>query len=119
MPMTVAYTPGTQIDHYEIIRLLGHGGMNRVYLARDLHNQQQVVLKFPSADLIGNIAVFERYKRESEIGNRIDHPYIQHVLNSDEKRSDEETRGPGATIWIYRDSRCAVHMFDDKVEFIA
>ena len=36
----------------------------------------------------------------------------------DEKKSDEETRGPGATIWIYRDSRCAVHMFDDKVDFI-
>ena len=89
MPMTAAYTPGMQVDHYEIIRILGHGGMNRVYLARDIKNQQQVVLKFPSADLIGNIAVFERYKREAEIGNRIDHPYIQHVLNNDEKRSDE------------------------------
>ena len=42
----------------------------------------------------------------------------QHLGAPDEKRSDEETRGPGATIWIYRDSRCAVHMFDDKVEFI-
>lgn len=38
--------------------------------------------------------------------------------NPDEKRNDEETRGPGTTIWIYRDSRCAVHLFDDKVEFI-
>ena len=36
----------------------------------------------------------------------------------DEIRSDQETRGPGAAIWIYRDSRCAVHIFDDKVEFI-
>ena len=36
----------------------------------------------------------------------------------DERKSDEETRGPGSTIWIYRDSRCAVHLFDDKVEFI-
>lgn len=36
----------------------------------------------------------------------------------DERRSDEETRGPGSTIWIYRDSRCAVHLFDDKVEFV-
>lgn len=36
----------------------------------------------------------------------------------DEIRSDEETRGPGAKIWIYRDSRCAVHMLDDRVEFI-
>lgn len=35
----------------------------------------------------------------------------------DEKRSDEETRGPGAAIWIYRDARCSVHMLNDKVEF--
>jgi serine/threonine-protein kinase len=69
--------------------MLGHGGMNRVYLACDITNQQNVVLKFPSADLIGNIAVFERYKREAEIGNRINHPHVQHLLNIDEKRSEE------------------------------
>jgi hypothetical protein len=34
----------------------------------------------------------------------------------DEKRPNEEARGPGAAIWIYRDSRCAVHLFDGKVE---
>ncbi len=87
--MTLAYTPGAQIDHYEVIRMLGHGGMSRVYLARDLHDQQVVVLKFPNDDLIGNIGVYERYKREAEIGNRIDHPHIQHMLNTGEKRSDE------------------------------
>ena len=36
----------------------------------------------------------------------------------DETRMNEEVRGPGAAIWIYRDSRCAIHIFDDKVEFI-
>ena len=36
----------------------------------------------------------------------------------DETRMNEEVRGPGATIWIYRDSRCAIHIFDGKVEFI-
>src|SRR5713226_5108548 len=87
--MTTAYTPGAQVDHYEIIRMLGHGGMNRVYLARDVSNQQEVVLKFPNDALLGNIAVFERYTRDAEIGNRLHHPYVQHLLNTDERRSQE------------------------------
>lgn len=46
-------------------------------------------------------------------------PQVQKRLGEpDERKSDEETRGPGATIWIYRDSRCAVHLFDNKVEFV-
>src|SRR6266576_3010500 len=87
--MNAVYTPGVQVDHYEIIRQLGHGGMSRVYLATDIHTQQTVVLKFLNDDLIGNVAVFERYKRESEIGNRINHPHVQHMLNIDENRSAE------------------------------
>ncbi len=37
---------------------------------------------------------------------------------ADQVRSDEEIRGPRAEAWIYRDSRCVVHLFDGKVEFI-
>src|SRR5579883_1216657 len=87
--MTTVYTPGAQIDHYEIIRMLGHGGMSRVYLATDLRDQRTVVLKFPNDELIGDIAVFERYRREAEIGSRLNHPYVQHLLYTDEKRSEE------------------------------
>ncbi len=87
--MPVTYTQGSKIDHYEIIRMLGHGGMNHVYHARDMLNQQDVVLKIPNDDLIGNIAVFERYRREAEIGSRLEHPRIQHLLNTGEERSDD------------------------------
>jgi serine/threonine-protein kinase len=86
--MVISYTPGTKIDHYEIIKMLGHGGMSRVYLACDLNTQQKVVLKFLNDDLMGNVAVFERYKREAEVGSRIHHPHVQQMLNLDEKRSD-------------------------------
>ena len=86
--MSTTYTPGERIDHYEIIRMLGHGGMNHVYLAQDLLNSQKVVLKFPNDDLFGNVAVFERYKREGEIGSRLSHPYIQRLLNTDEERCE-------------------------------
>lgn len=87
--MTTVYTPGTLIDHYQIMRMLGHGGMSRVYLATDLQDQCTVVLKFLNDDLVGDVAVFERYRRESEIGSRLDHPRIQHMLNTAEKRSEE------------------------------
>ena len=88
MHMPPTYTPGEKIDHYEIIRLLGHGGMNYVYLAYDTLHQQKVVLKFPNDDLLGNVAVFERYERETEAGCRLNHPHIQRLLNTDEDRCD-------------------------------
>ncbi len=87
--MTTVYSPGAHIDHYQIIRQLGHGGMSRVYLALDTTTSQKVVLKFPNDDLIGDVAVFERYRREAEVGNRVKHPYVQRMLNTDEKRSDQ------------------------------
>jgi serine/threonine-protein kinase len=87
--MTTGYTPGTHIDHYQIVRMLGHGGMSRVYLATDTEDQSKVVLKFLNDDLVGDIAVFERYRRESEIGSRLNHPHIQRMLNTTEKRSEE------------------------------
>jgi len=86
--MMTTYAQGVQVDHYKIIRVLGHGGMNHVYLARDVSSQQKVVLKVPNEDVIGNISVFERYKREAEIGSRLNHPHIQRLLNIDEKRSE-------------------------------
>ena len=86
--MPTTFTAGEKIDHYEIIRMLGHGGMNRVYLAQDILNQQKVVLKFPNDDLLGNVAVFERYKRESEAGTRLNHPHIQQLLNINEDRRE-------------------------------
>lgn len=63
--------------------------MSRVYLACDRTTQQKVVLKFLNDDLMGNVAVFERYKREAEIGNRLNHPHVQHMLNTTEERSEQ------------------------------
>ena len=87
--MTAEYTPGSQIDHYKIVRKLGHGGMSHVYLASDTDNQQTVVLKFPKGELIGDIAGYKRSKYEAEIGNRLYHPNVQQALNTGEKRSDD------------------------------
>ena len=87
--MPTLYTTGKRIDHYQIMRPLGRGGASHVYLAQDWNALQEVVLKFPDDALIGGAAVFERYKREAEIGRRLNHPYIQRHLNQGEQRSAE------------------------------
>ena len=48
--------------------------------------------------------------REAEVRKKMGKP--------DEVRADEETRGPGAEMLIYRGARCAVHLFEKKVEFV-
>ena len=87
--MPAIYTTGARIDHYQILRQLGRGGASHVYLVQDWHALQEVVLKFPDDDVIGGAAVFERYKREAEIGRRLSHPTIQRHLYQDEQRSAE------------------------------
>jgi eukaryotic-like serine/threonine-protein kinase len=87
--MPTIYTTGKRIDHYQIMRPLGRGGASHVYLAQDWDAMQEVVLKFPDDALIGGAAVYERYRREAEIGRRLSHPHIQRHLNQGERRSAE------------------------------
>ena len=85
--MPTRYQIGQHIDHYEIIGLLGQGGASHVYLVRDRRSQQEVVLKFPLDDVIGGRAIFERYRREAEIGQLLAHPALQEHVNRGEQRS--------------------------------
>ena len=64
--------PGELIDHYEIIRFLGEGGMGCVYLARDTELERQVALKFLNeADRDD-----ETWLHEARTIARLGHPHI-------------------------------------------
>ena len=69
--------PGEVIDQYTIMHKLGHGGMSEVYLAQDNQHRREVVLKFPHADMAGDPATYERFRREIQIGELLTHPRIQ------------------------------------------
>lgn len=62
---------------YEVLRLLGRGGMGAVYLARQISLSRLVAIKILPADLDdGENHFMERFKNEAEAMARLTHPGI-------------------------------------------
>jgi hypothetical protein len=61
---------------YEIIRMLGSGGMGCVYLARERALERFVAIKVLRPDLAVTEAHRERFRREARIAARLSHPGI-------------------------------------------
>jgi serine/threonine-protein kinase len=78
--------PGADLDHYHIEALVAESGMASVFRATDTLNGRQVALKIPHPSMEADPVLFERFKREEEIGTRLNHPNIMGVY-SDADRS--------------------------------
>ena len=63
-------------NRYNILSLLGEGGMGEVYLAIDQHAAHQVAVKILARQLSTNPESLERFKREAETLRQLDHPNI-------------------------------------------
>jgi len=63
------------LGRYETIRLLGEGGMGRVYLARDSDLGRQVVVKVMHDHIAADATFRERFQRETLLMARLKHPY--------------------------------------------
>src|ERR1051326_4927546 len=75
---------GTTIDErYLVESELGHGGMGKVYLARDLglHNRR-VVIKVLLQTSLQDAYVVKKFRQEVEALARIDHPGVVNVLGA-------------------------------------
>src|SRR5262249_48580550 len=63
------------LGRYEVIRLLGEGGMGRVYLARQTDLGRQVVVKVMHEHVASDPKFIERFQRETLLMARFQHPY--------------------------------------------
>lgn len=61
-------------NRYKPEKMLGHGGMGRVYLMTDIHTQQRVAVKECFCPQENNAV--ERIKREYYFMTKIQHPYL-------------------------------------------
>src|SRR5262245_9447712 len=66
----------TFLGRYEVIRLLGEGGMGRVYLARQLDLNRQVVVKVMSEKTAADPKFRARFERETRLMGKLQHPYV-------------------------------------------
>ena len=66
---------------YAVEKLLGEGGFAETYRATDTVSGQTVVLKIPYTSVVGDLAAYNRYRREIDIGARLQHPGIQQLIS--------------------------------------
>lgn len=81
-----SFHPGDQLDHYRMENLVARSGMASIYRATDLQTGRTVAIKIPHPEVECDPALFDRFRREEDIGKAMDHPGVMKVL-SDEERS--------------------------------
>lgn len=73
-----------RFGRYELLGLLGRGGMAVVYRARDTRLGREVALKIPKLPSEGSKIVIERFEREARLAATIRHPNVCPVHDVDE-----------------------------------
>lgn len=76
---------GDRLDQYELKELLARSGMASIFKAIDQRSGLTVALKVPHMQYESDVAFFERFRREEQIGQKLDHPNIVRVLSPEAK----------------------------------
>ncbi|PWT88905.1 MAG: hypothetical protein C5B54_09840 [Acidobacteria bacterium] len=80
---------GKKIREYEILEVIGQGGMGAVYRARHIYLEQERALKVIRSDRSANKEFVERFIREAKLLTRLRHPnlVVMHEFGSFEENS--------------------------------
>ncbi|MDO8500706.1 MAG: protein kinase [Gemmatimonadaceae bacterium] len=72
----MSLSAGTRLGPYEVVALLGAGGMGEVYKARDTRLDRPVAIKVLSPLLAADPQFRDRFDREARVISQLDHPHI-------------------------------------------
>src|SRR5438309_5397084 len=67
---------GKELGHYQVLSLLGAGGMGDVYLAEDTRLKRKVALKLLPAELTASQDRLRRFEQEAQAASALNHPNI-------------------------------------------
>jgi Tol biopolymer transport system component len=83
--MTLA--AGSRLGPYEIVTLIGAGGMGEVYRARDAKLNRDVALKILPAAFAADGERLARFRREAQLLASLSHPNIGHIYGLEDSPS--------------------------------
>ena len=77
--------PGDMLDHYRIDARVARSGMATLFRATDVKDDRPVALKVPHPEMEADPVLVERFKREEEIGQMLDHPGVVKTFDGEER----------------------------------
>ncbi len=78
-------TPGSRLDHFEILNQLGEGGMGTVFRAHDTELDRDVALKVLREEVSTDPTRLDRFKREARVASARKPTGAGQVMNITEK----------------------------------
>jgi serine/threonine protein kinase/tetratricopeptide (TPR) repeat protein len=82
--MNSSLSSGTKLGRYEILSLLGVGGMGEVYLAEDTQLGRRVALKVLAPELKDKKELLHRLEQEARAASALNHPNILTIYETGE-----------------------------------
>ncbi len=76
---------GETLDHYRLEAVVGRGGMSTLFRATDLRTGRLVAVKVPHPEMESDPVLLERFRREEEIGQQLDHPGVVKTYDGEER----------------------------------
>src|SRR6185436_7016716 len=81
----MSLVPGGRLGAYDVVSLIGAGGMGEVYKARDSKLGRDVAIKVLPESLNNDAERIARFAREAQILASLNHPNIAHIYGFEER----------------------------------
>jgi serine/threonine-protein kinase len=76
---------GETLDHYRLDAMVARSRMSTLFKATDLRDGRQVAIKIPHEEMEADPVLLERFRREEEIGQELDHPGVVKTFDGEER----------------------------------
>src|ERR1700682_2245812 len=89
---------GSKLDHYAIESCVAETSTASIFRGTDLHTGRPVAIKIPHPEIEGDLRFFERFRREQEICEKLDHPAVVKAFTDDKHSRVAMVTGAGGSI---------------------